>query len=127
MFVLIRDKKDKFSISGTLWHCGTAICATLENAAKVIPAGVYKLENSKSPKFKRILPLIYNDNVKATRGIRIHRGNNWTNSSGCILVGMRRNQDSEWHLVDSAPAETLVTEICNNNKEILVIAENFKD
>ena len=55
------------------------------------------------------------------RGIRIHVGNDAVNdSSGCVLVGMGRNGDK---LVESQPAETMVTMLCRNVKK-LVITEN---
>lgn len=50
-----------------------------------IPYGVYEIELSMSPKFKRLLPLVLN--VKHFTGIRIHRGNTAGDSHGCILPG----------------------------------------
>jgi hypothetical protein len=70
---------------------GTCICRTLENRSKAIPCGTYNIENSKSPKFKRELPLIYGYKVAESRGIRIHAGNTSKDSSGCVLVGMGRD------------------------------------
>ena len=121
MFVLIREKRTETAILGRLFLGGVFICYTLENVAKAIPAGLYSIENSKSPKFKRELPLLYNAAVPAKRGIRIHVGNDAVNdSSGCVLVGMGRNGDK---LVESQPAETMVTMLCRNVKK-LVITEN---
>ena len=57
MFVLIREKRTETAILGRLFLGGVVIAYTLENAAKAIPAGLYSIENSKSPKFKRELPL----------------------------------------------------------------------
>ena len=120
MFVLIRDKRTETAILGRLFLGGVVIAYTLENSSKAIPAGLYSIENSKSPKFKRELPLLYNAAVPAKRGIRIHVGNSWKDSSGCVLVGMGRNGDK---LVESQPAETMVTMLCRNVKK-LVITEN---
>ena len=120
MFVLIRDKRTETAILGRLFLGGVVIAYTLENAAKAIPAGLYSIENSKSPKFKRELPLLYNAAVPARRGIRIHVGNTVKDSSGCVLVGMGRKGDK---LVESQPAETMVTMLCRNVKK-LVITEN---
>jgi hypothetical protein len=120
MFVLIRDKRTETAILGRLFLGGVVIAYTLENAAKAIPAGLYSIENSKSPKFKRELPLLYNAAVPAKRGIRIHVGNTVKDSSGCVLVGMGRKGDK---LVESQPAETMVTMLCRNVKK-LVITEN---
>ena len=120
MFVLIRDKRTETAILGRLFLGGVVIAYTLENASKAIPAGLYSIENSKSPKFKRELPLLYNAAVPARRGIRIHVGNTVKDSSGCVLVGMGRKGDK---LVESQPAETMVTMLCRNVKK-LVITEN---
>ena len=121
MLVLVRDKRTEKAVLGRLFLGGVFICYTLENAAKAIPVGLYSIENSKSPKFKRELPLLYNAAVPARRGIRIHVGNDAIkDSSGCILVGMGRKGDK---LVESQPAETMVTMLCRNVKK-LVITEN---
>ena len=50
-----------------------------------IPYGIYKIELSMSPKFKRVLPMILN--VKHFTGIRIHRGRTAKHSHGCLLPG----------------------------------------
>lgn len=125
MMVLVREIRSKNAVIGSLFLNGAFVCYTLENAAKAIPAGLYKVENSKSPKFKRELPLIHNKDVPATRGIRIHRGNAAEDSQGCILVGMSHNSDSgkpgiEPAVFDSANAETMVTMLCRNEKKLVV-------
>lgn len=122
MFTLIRYTRTGKAILGSLYLNGAFICYTLENAVKAIPAGLYSIENSKSPKFKRELPLLHNAQVPASRGIRIHVGNTVASSSGCVLVGMGRNGDS---LTESTPAETMVTMLCRNETN-LVIVDNIK-
>ena len=127
MFTLIRDKRTEKAILGSLYLNGAFICYTLENASKAIPAGLYKVENSKSPKFKRELPLLHNAAVPAKRGIRIHVGNTVASSSGCILVGMGRNYarpNAEPSLLESALAETMVTMLCRNVTEFIIIDEH---
>lgn len=124
MLTLIRDKRTGTAVQGRLFLGNTFICFTLENAAKAIPAGLYKLSNSKSPKFKRELPLVYNDKVPATRGIRIHVGNSVKDSNGCILVGMGQNYalpPVEPALLESKAAETMVTMLCRNVKELAIV------
>ena len=124
---MIRDVKGDKAILGKLYLNGALVCFTLENAAKAIPTGVYLVQNSKSPKFKRELPLIWNSNVPARRGIRIHVGNTVASSSGCILVGMGRNYarpNAEPSLLESAPAETMVTMLCRNVTELVVTSRN---
>lgn len=123
MLVLVRDIRKGNAILGCLFLNGTFICYTLENADKAIPEGVYNIENSKSPKFKRELPLVYNKTVKASRGVRIHVGNTVASSSGCILVGMGRNYVKPTampELLESASAETMVTMLCRNVTKLAV-------
>lgn len=122
MLTLIRYTRTETAILGSLYLNGAFVCYTLENASKAIPCGMYTVQNSKSPKFKRELPLIYNSTVKASRGIRIHVGNDAVkDSSGCVLVGMGRNGD---RLTESTPAETMVTMLCRNVGK-LVICEGW--
>lgn len=120
---LIRDVKGDKAIQGKLYLNGALVCYTLENAKKAIPCGVYIVQNSKSPKFKRELPLIWNAKVPASRGIRIHVGNTVASSSGCILVGMGRNYarpNAEPSLLESSLAETMVTMLCRSVTELIV-------
>ena len=122
MLTLVRYTRTETAILGSLYLNGAFVCYTLENADKAIPCGMYTVQNSKSPKFKRELPLLHNAQVPASRGIRIHVGNTVASSSGCVLVGMGRNGDS---LTESTPAETMVTMLCRNESN-LVIVDNYK-
>ena len=72
-------------LKGDVWKCGTYF--TIENYDKMLPDGTYKVKVTYSPKFKRDVPIVYNDNVPESRGIRIHEGNIVQNTKGCILVG----------------------------------------
>ena len=120
MMVLVRQIRTEKSILGSLYLNGAFVCYTLENAAKAIPTGVYLVQNSISPKFKRELPLIWNANVPAIRGIRIHVGNDAVkDSSGCVLVGMGRDT-VKGTLTESKLAETMVTMLCRNVTEIVI-------
>lgn len=124
MLVLVREKRTEKAILGSLFIGGVVIAYTLENAAKAIPAGLYNVENSKSPKFKRELPMLYNAAVPAKRGIRIHVGNSVKDSDGCILVGIGRNftrPNAEPTLLESKPAETMVTMICRNVRQLAIV------
>lgn len=130
MLTLVRYTRTDEAILGSLYLNGAFVCYTLENAAKAIPCGMYKVQNSKSPKFKRELPLLHNAQVPASRGIRIHVGNSAKDSQGCVLVGMSRNSDAgkpgiEPAVFESAQAETMVTMICRNETN-LVIVDNCK-
>ena len=126
MLTLVRYTRTDEAILGSLYLNGAFVCYTLENAEKAIPCGMYNVQNNKSPKFKRELPLLTSDKVSASRGIRIHVGNTAASSSGCVLVGMSR----EVHLLggsklkESKNAETMVTMLCRNETN-LVIVDNY--
>lgn len=121
MLTLVRYTRTETAILGSLYLNGAFICYTLENAAKAIPCGMYSVQNSKSPKFKRELPLIHNSTtVKASRGIRIHRGNTFKDSQGCVLVGMGRNVKQDF-ITESANAEIMVKMICRNEKNLVIV------
>lgn len=124
MLTLIRDVRVGNAILGRLSHNGGFICWTLENAAKAIPIGRYSLQNSVSPKFKRELPLIYNETtVKASRGVRFHAGNSAKDSNACVLVGMGRDC-TKGTISESKQAETMVTMLCRNVTDFIVADSN---
>ena len=68
----------------------TPICDTLENADYLIPALVYKVQVTQSPKFRRLLPCLVQ--VPGRSGIRVHRGTKPEHSKGCILVSASDEQ-----------------------------------
>ena len=126
MLTLVRYTRTDEAILGSLYLNGAFVCYTLENAAKAIPCGMYTVQNSKSPKFKRELPLLHNAQVPASRGIRIHVGNTAKDSQGCVLVGMTR----EIHLLggsklkESKAAETMVTMMCRNESNLVIVDDS---
>lgn len=115
--ILIRDSIVDDAVLGSLYVGGVKVCDTLENKAKLIPCGEYNLNVSKSPKFGRMLPLVYNDEVSMRRGIRIHVGNSVKDTTGCILVGFERNGD---RLVNSRNAESAVTGLAANDAKLII-------
>ncbi len=123
MLTLIRDIRTETAVLGSLYLNGAFVCYTLENAAKAIPCGVYNVQNSQSPKFKRELPLIWNAKVPAKRGVRVHRGNSYRDSSACVLVGMDQHgaaPNTSPLLLESANAETMVTMLCRNETKLVI-------
>ena len=120
MFTLIRYTRTETAIMGSLYLNGAFICYTLENAAKAIPAGLYSIENSKSPKFGRELPLLFSDKVPSRRGVRIHAGNTYQDSSACVLVGMKRD-DAKERIDESKDAEKMVTMLCRNVRSLAIV------
>ena len=120
MFTLIREKRTETAILGSLYLNGAFICYTLENSAKAIPAGLYSIENSKSPKFGRELPLLFSDKVPSRRGVRIHAGNTYQDSAACVLVGMKRD-DAKERVDESKDAEKMVTMLCRNVRSLAIV------
>jgi hypothetical protein len=120
MFTLIRDKRTGTAILGRLFMGDTCICYTLENAQKAIPTGLYSIENSKSPKFGRELPLLFSDKVPSRRGVRIHAGNTYQNSAACVLVGMKCD-DAKERIDESKDAEKMVTMLCRNVRSLAIV------
>jgi len=66
------------------------ICDTLENADYLVPALIYRVSVTQSPKFRRLLPLL--NQVPGRTGIRVHRGTKPEHSLGCILVSADNEQ-----------------------------------
>ena len=120
MFTLVRYTRTETAILGSLYLNGAFICYTLENAVKAIPAGLYSIENSKSPKFGRELPLLFSDKVPSRRGVRIHAGNTYQNSAACVLVGMKRD-DAKERIDESKDAEKMVTMLCRNVRSLAIV------
>ena len=87
------------------------ICDTLENADYLVPALIYKVQVTQSPKFKRLLPLL--SQVPGRSGIRFHRGSLPEHSKGCILISasMEQSLTARWLSEQSASDETRL-EIC---------------
>ena len=151
MLTLVRDIRTNDAILGRLYHNGGIVCYTLENASKAIPCGLYTVQNSKSPKFKRELPMVYNSTtVKAIRGIRIHRADcinihnlqeqypyrivraKWSGKSGSqYSITLKDSQGcilvgmgrstEDFSVTESRPAETMVTMLCRNEKNLVIV------
>lgn len=89
------------------------ICDTLENADYLVPALIYRVTVTQSPKFRRLLPLL--NQVPGRTGIRVHRGTQPEHSLGCILVSAHCEQTltARWLSEQSAKEETRL-ELCNH-------------
>ena len=89
------------SLPGDLFRDGMRVCVTLENRARAIPNGRYKITLTESTRAKAgslwspredyKLPLI--QDVPGRDGIRIHAANMPEQLEGCIAVGYVRDGD----------------------------------
>jgi hypothetical protein len=84
----------------------TPICETIENADYLIPALIYRVQVTNSPKFKRPLPVLLQ--VPGRTGIRFHRGSLPEHSKGCILISasMEQSLTARWLSEQTASEET---------------------
>jgi len=80
----------------------------LENADCLIPALIYRLAVTQSPKFKRLLPVL--EQVPGRTGIRVHRGSKPEHSRGCILVSAENEQllTAKWLKEQQSNEETRI-------------------
>ena len=120
-YKLIRKPADGRSVRGRLFlvtesrfeEVLTPICDTLENQDYLIPALIYHVAVTKSPKFNRLLPVI--EQVPGRSGIRIHRGTHPKHSKGCILVPPHMEQALTQKLLrEQRSREDCRIEICNH-------------
>ena len=118
-YKLIRKPADGKTVRGRLFlvtesrfeEVLTPICDTLENKDYLIPALIYHVAVTKSPKFNRLLPVI--EQVPGRSGIRIHRGTKPEHSLGCILVSPSDEQPlTARFLVEQTSREETRLEIC---------------
>ena len=87
------------------------ICNTLENADYLVPALIYRVQVTQSPRFRRPLPILIQ--VPGRSGIRFHRGSQPEHSKGCILISasMEQSLTARWLAEQTAHEETRL-EIC---------------
>jgi len=100
--LIIRDTFSEFSTIGKLFINGELFCDTLENPyinnernISCIPEGEYKvrLRLARESATRDYLHLLVQD-VPNRDWILFHRGNTAKDTSGCILVGNGREQDT---------------------------------
>lgn len=84
-----------------------------------IPTGEYYVNLTYSPKFKRILPVIYD--VKGYEGIRIHSGNTPADTLGCVLVGY--NTVKGMVVKSKATLERLIKILLQGDDKIIITIE----
>lgn len=107
---IVRDTFTDKSTIGSLYIDDVFVCYTLEDVVRedgvkiygetAIPEGIYSVTLSWSNRFKKVLPLIYNQPDLSVQsggvrfdGIRIHNGNTDKDTHGCPLVGFTKSKD----------------------------------
>ena len=124
-YKLIRMPKDGKAVRGRLFQATESrfeevlipICDTLENADYLIPALIYEVGVTQSPKFQRLLPIVRQ--VPNRTGIRFHRGSRPEHSKGCILIApdMEQELTARWLAEQSSHEETRLEIVDDYNKE----------
>lgn len=122
--VLTREPSSEQATIGGLRLLGhpELICYTLEDPVReipgvpvvewkrygvtAIPAGEYQVWITYSNRFKRPLPLLLG--VPGFEAIRIHSGNTAADTTGCIIVGLERTENT---VIRSHEAESIVRKL----------------
>lgn len=86
-----------------------------------IPAGLYQVVWHKSPKFNRVVPVLFNERVAKDRYIEIHAGNYPKHTEGCILVGKWANDEGVFESVKTL--EALLSFIQGKDLEVEILNE----
>ena len=109
---LIRNKPHGSAITGRLVIDGRWFCDTLERVGYQILPLCYPVKVTRSPKFKRLLPLV--SNVPQRSGIRFHRGSKPEHSTGCILL-VAENPCRGRKLIAAEVVENKVVDVVDSN------------
>ena len=124
--LLERKWKSPDTIEGQLSIDGTYFCFTMERADVLhIPAGLYTVELTYSPKFGRLMPLI---DVPGRDGIRFHSGATYKDSEGCVLLGdklLSREQIGGGLLDDVV--QKFEARLLGNSDITILVTENWGD
>lgn len=91
-----------------------------------VPAGTYEVKLTYSNRFKKVLPEILN--VPHFLGIRIHSGNNSSQTEGCLLVGKWDEIKGDWvsnSRVTFNKLMTLLKEAVNKKENITITIKDI--
>lgn len=96
IIILQREPPTEHCTMGTLYIPGVLTFDTLEDLTRpkkipnetAIDAGTYEIIINQSARFGRYMPILLG--VPNFSGIRIHNGFTDKNTSGCILIGIRK-------------------------------------
>lgn len=97
---IVRTFKGAEYTIGKLYIDNQYFCDTLEDTVRkdgekvygktAIPAGMYRVKKTYSPRFKKVLPEILE--VPGFSGVRIHAGNTAKDTEGCVLLGLNKTK-----------------------------------
>jgi RHS repeat-associated protein len=93
-----------------------------------IPIGIYDMDYTYSYRFKKKLYLISNSEVSKNRGIRLHTGNYYFDSTGCLLPGGYYNFNSvsnAYEVFSSGDELKKIMFLLEGNKSRLVILDSL--
>ncbi len=118
------------NIIGDLFINDVFFCHTLEDEKRAegvkvygktaIPSGTYNVKVTYSPTFKRNMPLLLD--VPMFKGIRIHGGNDSSDTLGCVLVAFKTDFKRIW----STAEKTLTQKLQQAEGEITIeIKDSF--
>ena len=128
---LIRTDAQDDRTLGELHLNGSRFCYTLEDLVRAegvkikgktaIPAGLYRVKLTMSPKFGRITPQILG--VENFDGVRMHGGNDPVDTEGCPLVAFNRAGNK----IQGTAEAALVTKIQEAGGScLLAIVDHFE-
>lgn len=134
--LLLRTPGTDGFTAGRLFVDGMHTCDCLEDevravkidGATAIPSGTYQIKITMSPRFKKRLPLLLG--VPGFAGVRIHSGNTALDTSGCILVGSRPDDESGVLENSRAAMHDLQTKIqaaLDANEEVWITIETMNN
>lgn len=127
---LIRTIRTDRYTAGELFIDGQFFCYTLEDPDRglrqtdpiekirkvkvpgqtAIPTGTYRVVNSMSQRFGRVMPLL--KDVPGFTGVRIHSGNTTDDTHGCLLLG-KKDPLHRGRLIESRATVKAFEEIFN--------------
>lgn len=119
---------------GKLYLNGKNFCYTLEDKTRdkkvwgetCIPQGRYQIEMIYWPRHKKYFPHLRN--VPQFSGILIHKGNNKSDTLGCILVGMDRDTDVISNCAQAFdPLKGLIEEALDAKEEVWIEVAQAED
>lgn len=126
---VIRDIFTEKETLGKMFIDGEFFCYTLEDAIRpqkikhktAIQKGCYEVVYVPSPKYGRLMPKLLD--VPNFEGILIHGGNTNRDTSGCILVAFKRNEEKGY--IWSSASDAINKKIAKATDKVFIeIVEN---